>query len=244
MKSCSKMHARKRAKAIATAAGYRSALLRIHMVKSAIQRKGYVENDVPALAKQLLFYSVPSWFSQNERGAIERAIAFARKCIAAAFANIDVQRAIERKVTTATEIYQHTPIALEFEHAVSIADIGTCVSCSGTKASFGQCIGISPLDAEMPCDHERVLYLYRCSSPYNRRIEQRLYLKGKLKSNRKLVALAMRKSKTEFVRDQGFASQIIQHTFELPLGRFWRVVRGKEFIEFPKQPAQLLLPFE
>ncbi|MDD5356583.1 MAG: hypothetical protein PHS53_00330 [Candidatus Pacebacteria bacterium] len=244
MKSRKEREEHERAKRLITLARYRCALLRIRMIKSALERNGYAENNVPALAKQLLFYSAPSWFAQSERSAIENTVALARKCIAAAFSNADVQRAIERRLMTVTEIYRHTPIALEFEHAASVSDLGTCVSCSGTKNSFGRCIGLSPLDVETPCDHERILYLYRRTSPYNRRVEQRAYLKEKLKKHRTLVALAMRNSKSEFIRDHGATAEIIERTFRMPLGQFWRVARGKEFIEFPNWPVQLLLPFE
>ncbi len=75
-------------------------------------------------------------------------------------------------------------------------------------------------------------------------MEQRKALKRILgRKHRKLVTLAARSTKQEFLAHylDDVGTHAIQHRLYLEPGRFWRVARGKEFMDLPTPPRQLLL---
>jgi hypothetical protein len=59
---------------------------------------------------------------------------------------------------------------------------------------------------------------------------------------RKLVTQALRGTKRDFLtRLDKTGAFFIKRCFNLDPGRFWRVAKGREFINLPKPPVQLLL---
>jgi hypothetical protein len=188
------------------------------------------------------------------RAGAERLASIARLLVEAALANeyvrLDMRDLLLSPPVTAASIRANPPVKVEFEHAFVIAGLGDALAVSRNKKSFGALVGVLPLDVADPFHPHRVLYVYKDSSPYNRRVEQRKWLKKRLgKGARKLVTLAMRETKGEFLRwmddpRHGWpdAAQIVRRTLGMDAGRFWRVARGKEMIEIPHAPVQLLLP--
>jgi hypothetical protein len=88
------------------------------------------------------------------------------------------------------------------------------------------------------------MYVFKESSPYNRRVLQRRYLKRRLgRGWRKLVGEAMYHPKGRFLAQvvTPDAAAIIRMALRMDAGRFWRVVRGKEWIDIPKPRQQPLL---
>ena len=75
--------------------------------------------------------------------------------------------------------------------------------------------------------------MFKGSSPYNRRVMQRKALKRKLgKGWRKLVGEAMARSKRDFLTYVDVnARHVIRLTLGLDASRFWRVARGKEWLD-------------
>jgi hypothetical protein len=108
---------------------------------------------------------------------------------------------------------------------------------------WGRFLGIFPLARDDPIHPYRIVYCYKPTSPYNRRVEQRRELKRILgRKHRPLVTNASRSTKTEFLRsltsDQIIA---IKRRLKMEPGQFWRVAKGKEFVPLPKRPKQLKL---
>lgn len=133
-------------------------------------------------------------------------------------------------------------VRVEFDHATVVGTIGESLAAaqlrgkggkSRWKPSFGELVGVLPLEAETPVGEKNVVYLYKGTSPYNRRVEQRRYLKKRLgPGHRSQVGYAMTWGKGEFIKNLPTESaRRIQARLNLDPGRFWRVVRGKEFVE-------------
>ena len=84
-------------------------------------------------------------------------------------------------------------------------------------------------------DGERIQYRFHKSSLYNRRFEQRKYLKRRLgKELRKLVGTAMGKTQAMFLKHLSAVDEAaIRVRLRIDAREFWRLVRGKKFIEQP-----------
>jgi hypothetical protein len=127
----------------------------------------------------------------------------------------------------------------EWEHATVIATRGEAQAAVRHK-NWGAFLGVFPLARDDPVHPYRILYVYKPTSPYNRRVEQRRELKRLLgKAHRSLVARASRSTKGDFLkvltRDQ---ARVIHRRLHLDPGRFWRVAKGREFVDLPKRPVQ------
>ncbi len=190
------------------------------------------------------------------REDVIRVARIARALIEAALRNRSIREQLRDlsawPLLTIAQVRANPPVKVEFEHAFVVAPLGDCLSAAKGKRSFGQLLSVLPVDPEDEVDRLRVLYYYKESSPYNRRVEQRKWLKKQLgKGARKLVCLAMRECKRDFLTEMdhekrgfpGGRDRIVQVLGMTP-ERFWRVARGKEMIEIPKQPVQLWLPFQ
>jgi len=109
--------------------------------------------------------------------------------------------------------------------------------------SWGPFIGVLPLAPTDPVHWCQLLYLYKASSPYNRRVEQRHALKRILgRQHRPLVTLASRSTKRDFLAALSeLGAHVIKRRLNLDPGQFWRAAKGREFLDLPKPPVQLLL---
>ncbi|WP_439628575.1 hypothetical protein [Gemmata sp.] len=130
----------------------------------------------------------------------------------------------------------------EWEYVTVIATMGEAHSAAKHK-SWGRFLGVLPLAQDDPVHPYRILYSYKSTSPYNRRVEQRRELKRILgKKHRPLVTRASRSTKRDFLRTITTDDvRAIRLRLKLDPGRFWRVAKGKEFIDLPQRPRQLTL---
>lgn len=178
---------------------------------------------------------------------LERMARIAQVLVDAALANRDIQtylRDLNPPRLWTVESIRHNPICrVEWQHATVIGGVGESLAAARHK-NWGDFLGVLPLTPDDPVHWCRLLYLYKESSPYNRRVEQRKPLKRILgRTHRKLVTFAARNTKKEFLGRYLTEAGIhaIRHRLHLAPGRFWRVAGGKEFIDLPSPPQQLLL---
>jgi len=164
----------------------------------------------------------------------------------AALVNLDIREYLADpklgRVWTEESIRRCPTCRNEWEYVIVIATTGEAQSAAKHKR-FGAFLGVFPLARDDPVHPYQILYCYKSTSPYNRRVEQRRELKRILgKKHRPLVTRASRSTKRDFLRtittDQIHA---ISRRLKLDPGRFWRVAKGKELIELPKRPKQLTL---
>lgn len=177
---------------------------------------------------------------------LERIARIAKVLIQAAFANRDVQRHLRDltspRLWTVEGVRRNPPCRVEWEHAVVIGGLGESLVAARHK-NWGEFVGVLPLEPTDPVHWCRLLYVYKESSPYNRRVEQRKALKRLLgRRHRKLVTEASRSTKKDFLARLTEAGvYAIKRRLSLDPGRFWRAAKGREFIDLPKTPVQLLL---
>lgn len=177
---------------------------------------------------------------------LERMARIARLLIDAALANQDIQGylrdLIPPRLWTIDGVRRNPTCRVEWEHTVVIGGIGESLAAARHK-NWGQFLGVQPLKPNDPVHWCRILYLYKDTSPYNRRVEQRKALKRILgRKHRKLVTLAARSTKQEFLTHwlTETGAYIIKRRLNLDPGKFWRVAKGRDFVELPKPPVQLL----
>jgi hypothetical protein len=180
------------------------------------------------------------------RTDLERIARIARTLIKAALLNRDVQAHLINPtlagIWTAEAVRRSPPVRVEWEYVTVIGSVGESLAAAKNKR-WGQFVGITPLRADDPVHPSRILYIYSPECPYNRRVEQRNALKRILgRHHRKLVTRALRNTKRDFLaRLDKTGAFFIKRCFNLDPGRFWRVAKGREFINLPTPPVQLLL---
>ena len=135
-------------------------------------------------------------------------------------------------------------VRIEYEQAIAIGGIGETLQSTESK-HWGEGPSIMPLEPDDWFYAERITYVYRENSLYNRRFEQRMRLKELLgKRWRPLVGEAKYHTKKIFLAnlstDQGRA---IRRILEVEPGRFWRACKGKDFLDLPARIVQLELDF-
>jgi hypothetical protein len=193
----------------------------------------------------------------------ERAARIARALTDGALANQCVREFIEFPdrdfpgMWTEAKVRANPPVRVEFDHAIVLGGMGEALAAARLrrpgddpgkvstwrwKPSFGELIGILPLEPADPVGEFHVMYLYKGTSPYNRRVEQRRYLKKRLGTgHRSQVGEAMRYGKREFLTKlPPETAKRIASRLNLDPGTFWRVARGKAFIpqiEAPPVPT-------
>ena len=180
------------------------------------------------------------------KAEVERVARIAHVLIDAALANRDIQAYLADPrppcLWTIDGVRRNPICRVEWEHAVAIGGIGESIA-AGRHKSWGSFIGVLPLEPDDPVHWCRILFLYKASSPYNRRVEQRHALKRILgRQHRPLVTLASRSTKRDFLAtltDAG--AHVIKRRLHLDPGRFWRAAKGRDFLDLPSQPVQLLL---
>jgi len=117
-------------------------------------------------------------------------------------------------------------VRVEYEQAIAIGDIGSCLSATASKR-WGNGPWVMPLEPDDEFFADRVTYIYRANSLYNRRFEQRRRLKELLgKRLRPLVETAKRRTKTLFLdlltREEADA---IRRILNMEPGAFWRACK-------------------
>jgi hypothetical protein len=164
----------------------------------------------------------------------------------AALANLDIQSYVADpklgRIWTKDAVRRTPPCRNDWEHVTVIATTGEAKSAAKHK-NWGQFFGVFPLAPDDPVHPYRILYVYKATSPYNRRVEQRKTLKRILgKKHRPLVTKASRSTKRDFLRTLPAAdTRVIRFRLGLEPGHFWRVAKGNEFINRPAPARQLIL---
>ena len=164
----------------------------------------------------------------------------------AALANIDIQSFLADpklgRIWTEEAIRRTPTCRNEWEHVTVIATTGEARSAAKHK-NWGRFLGVFPLAPDDPVHPFRILYIYKATSPYNRRVEQRKVLKRILgRKHRPLVTKASRSTKRDFLRTLTTAdARVIELRLGLDPGHFWRAAKGKEFPDLPTPPRQLTL---
>jgi hypothetical protein len=179
--------------------------------------------------KLLAHCGLETWLGRPDEEARLRRAAFdvPQKYINAALANPFV-----RECRTEESIRQEPPIRLRFEEASAYGLLGECI-CAVQSKSWGPFVGVEPIEPNFPFDGGRIQYRFHECSRYNRRFEQRQYLKKRLgKGLRKLVGMAMARTQALFLKHLSAGDEAaIRAQLQLSAKEFWRVVKGRRFIE-------------
>lgn len=176
----------------------------------------------------------------------ERSARIAHVLVAAALANRDIQSYLRDlmppRLWTIDGIRRNPTCRVEWEHAVVIGGIGESLAAARHK-KWGSFIGVLPLRPDDPVHWCRLLYIYKASSPYNRRVEQRKALKRILgRKHRTWVTQASSSTKKDFLaRLSEMGAYVIKRRLHLDPGQFWRAAKGREFIDLAMPAVQLLL---
>ncbi len=181
------------------------------------------------------------------RWRAERAAVIAKVLVQAALENVCMRQMIVDPSLPYTEdsVRRNPPVRVEYEQAIVIADLGSCLSSAKGK-NWGVGPWVMPLQPDDPVDPQRVLYLYRENSVYNRRFLQRREMKRVLgRGYRSLVTRAKRATKQEFLAAVTLAeAEVVRHKLRIELGQFWRAAQGKVFLERPAPELQLEFDFD
>ena len=170
----------------------------------------------------------------------------ARVLIDAALGNHDIQAHLADptppRLWTIDSIHRNPTCRVEWEHTVVIGGIGESMAAARHK-SWGPFIGVLPLQPNDPVHWWRLLYLYKSSSPYSRRVEQRHALKRILgRQHRPLVTRAARSTKRVFLASLSeLGAHVIKRRLRLDPGPFWRAAKGHDLLDLPTPPVQPLL---
>lgn len=132
-------------------------------------------------------------------------------------------------------------VRAEFEHAAVIGHAGESLAI-GLRKSWGAFLGFRPLGA-FPVDAFYVLYIFKDSSTYNRRVLQRRAMKRRLRKDlRRWVNEAYRNTRREFLAKLPEpAAAAIRKALALDPVGFWRAAKGRIELGLPKPPVQLTL---
>jgi hypothetical protein len=177
-------------------------------------------------------------------GMLVRATAARPELAAAALANEAIRGLLAAYPGVYTEagLRQSPIVRAEFEHATVIGHPGEGVAI-GLRKNWGAFLGFRPLRNDDPVDAYYVLYLFKDSSPYNRRVLQRRAMKRRLRKDlRRWVNEAYRSTRRDFLAKLPEpAAAAIHRALSLdPIG-FWRAARGTTDLGLPRPPVQLTL---
>ena len=183
------------------------------------------------------------------RERAERTAKYAKHLVDAALANHCIQSFIvDPQLPYSEEDQRRNPtVRVEYEEAFAIGGIGECLQATRSK-HWGDGPYIHPLRPDDPVDPVRILYVFKPSSVYNRRFEQRKRMKELLgRHHRSLVQKAKYHRHTKKMFLESLTTEqanAIRRVFHVEPGEFWRAARGKIFLELPPRFIQLGLPFE
>lgn len=181
------------------------------------------------------------------RARAERAGRIAKVLVEACLRNTAVQEMIGDPLLPYTEesVRRHPIVRVEFDQAFAVGGIGECLDATKNKR-WGDGPHVMPLQPDDPVSPDRILYVYKPDSLYNRRFRQRRRLKELLgKEHRPLIGRAMRASKKEFLADVTVEeARFVQRRLDITAGTLWRAVRGRIVLALPPRMVQLELEFD
>jgi hypothetical protein len=178
--------------------------------------------------------------TDNEfRQRAERAAEVACALVAGCLANRRVRELLADSSLTERECRSNPTVRVEFEQAIAIGGIGETLAATKSK-HWGAGPWIMPLEPDDDFYTDRITYLFRKSSLYNRRFEQRKRLKELLgKRFRSLVGEAQSQYITKgiFLRNlTELQAKAIRDILGIEPGEFWRACKGKTFLDLPARP--------
>jgi hypothetical protein len=224
----------------------RLVVFRSEVVKARLQAHGIDWRTVPLIGLQMLSYrELGTWLGRpHELATLRHAISFASRFIEAALANPGV---VANTLGGEAAIRANPPVRLRFEEASAYGNLGECLDATKSK-SWGELIGVFPIEPDFPFDGQRIQYVFHANSRYNRRFMQRGWLKRRLGKLRNLVGLAMESTKGEWLallRDGRRVDRVrAEHALarlKLSPGDFWRAVKGKIWLNVPRGEKQPFL---
>lgn len=184
------------------------------------------------------------------RKRAERAAVVAKVLVDACLSNDCMQRYIADPALPmyTTESARESPtVRIEYEQAIAIGGIGETLAATKSK-HWGDGPSILPLDPQDEFFADRITYMYRENSLYNRRFEQRRRMKELLgREHRSLVEKAKYRRHTKSMFLDGLTerqSNAIRRRLNVEPDEFWRAARGAKFIDLPPREIQLELPFD
>lgn len=143
------------------------------------------------------------------RARAERAGRLARVLVDACLRNKAVQEMIADPTLPYTEgsLRRNPIVRVEFEQAFAVGGIGECLDATKNK-HWGDGPWVMPLEPDDPVSSDRILYVYKPKSLYNRWFVQRRRLKELLgREHRALVGKAMSMLKGDFLAEATEAQQ-------------------------------------
>ena len=136
-------------------------------------------------------------------------------------------------------------VRVEYEQAIALGDLGSCLSATASK-HWGAGPWVMPLEADDAFFADRITYVYRSNSLYNRRFEQRQRLKQLLgRQHRPLVETAKRQTKAIFLEFlTKCQADAIRRILNVEPDRFWRACKGRLMLALPPRLVQREFDFE
>lgn len=123
-------------------------------------------------------------------------------------------------------IRESPPMRVEYEHAIVFGTIAEAISMRRGKKAWGKFLKIEPLRPDDTLHPFRITYQLKASNKVRQRWEFRDTLKNVLRRDRRLVTLAMRLNRKEFLeRLTPEEMRIIRQKLDLEPAIFWRTVR-------------------
>lgn len=184
------------------------------------------------------------------RKRAERAAAIAKVLVEACLANECMQRYIadpELPMYTEQSARQSPTVRIEYEQAIAIGGIGETLAATKSK-HWGDGPYILPLEPDDEFFADRITYIYRENSIYNRRFEQRRRMKELLgREHRSLVGKAKYRRHTKAMFLDGLTERqanAIRRCLSVEPGDFWRAARGTKFIDLPPREIQMEFDFD
>ena len=186
----------------------------------------------------------PDESNEAFRARAEKAGHHARILVIACLQNQKVQEFLGKGLLKENGLRSCPIVRVEYEQAIAFGRIGETLNATKNK-HWGNGPSIMPLEPDDEFFVDRITYLYRENSLYNRRFEQRSRLKELLgKEHRKLVGEAKYFGKAIFLRRLTTRqTAAIRRILKIEPGEFWRAVNGK-FLNLPQRDIQREFDFE
>ena len=168
-----------------------------------------------------------------------RADTVARILVRACLANRQVKDLLADGVYRMDELQRSPIIRLDYDQAFAIGCLGETLDATKNK-SWGDGPYVLPLEADDEFFLDRITFVYKENSLYNRRFEQRRRLKELLGKNRSLVELAKHRltTKSRFLTELSDAHRRALAGLGITAGDFWRACKGKTFLDLPPRLVQ------
>lgn len=182
---------------------------------------------------------IPGETDDEFRERAKRAHTVARILVHACLDNDHVKDLLADGVYHIDELQRSPIIRLDFDQAYAIGCLGEMMDATKSK-SWGDGPYVLPLEPDDMFFSDRITFVYKENSLYNRRFEQRRRLKELLGENRSLVEHAKHRltTKSRFLTELSNAQRQAIARLGIDAGDFWRACKGKLFLELPPRLVQ------